>query len=132
MECPLLSVEGKVNLTNRILMPQLLYFLHNAPMVIPLKIFRIVNTIFLSLFWKDRPQNQTRTSTKTQRLWWVGFAKLMAVVPGSTAATPYWHFWVCRRLREQDSMFCTDSNAPYCWQRTYFNGSGGSGLCKAA
>ena len=49
----LLSVAGRVNLIKMILMPQLLYFLHNTPMVIPLKVFHTVNSIFRGLIWKD-------------------------------------------------------------------------------
>lgn len=35
-------------------MPQLLYFLHNSPVVIPLKMFCIINTIFRSLLWLSK------------------------------------------------------------------------------
>lgn len=49
-----ISVAGRVNLIKMILMPQLLYFLHNTPMVTPLKTFRTVNAIFHSLIWKDK------------------------------------------------------------------------------
>lgn len=41
-----LSLAGKANLIKMILMPQLLYFLYNSPVVIHLKIFRVVNTLF--------------------------------------------------------------------------------------
>lgn len=47
-----ISVAGRANLVKMILMPQLLYHLHNSPVGIPLKIFRVVNTIFQSLLWK--------------------------------------------------------------------------------
>lgn len=46
---------GKVNLIKMILMPQLLYCFLNAPMVILLKIFRIVNSLFCTLIWKTEP-----------------------------------------------------------------------------
>lgn len=48
-----MSVVGKVNPIKIILMPQLLYMLHNSPVVIPLKTFRIVNSIFCTLIWKN-------------------------------------------------------------------------------
>lgn len=38
-----------------ILMPKLLHFLHNSPVMIPLKTFRIANTIFRTLIWKNCP-----------------------------------------------------------------------------
>lgn len=49
-----MSLAGKANLIKMILMPQLLYFLHNTPVVIPLKIFRIVNTLFRRLLWNNK------------------------------------------------------------------------------
>lgn len=49
-----LHTAGRVNLIKMILMPQLLYFHHNFPMVIPLKLFHTVNAIFRSLIWKDK------------------------------------------------------------------------------
>lgn len=48
-----LSVAGKVHLIKMILMPQLLYFLHKAPVMIPFNIFRMVIIIFRTLIWKD-------------------------------------------------------------------------------
>lgn len=50
-----LSLTGKANLIKMILMPQLLYFLLNFPVVIHLKIFRVVNTFFRCLFWNAGP-----------------------------------------------------------------------------
>ena len=49
-----MSLAGRTNLIKMILMPQLLYFLHNAPMVITLKIFRVVNSLFRQLLWHGR------------------------------------------------------------------------------
>lgn len=49
------SLAGKANLIKIILMPQLLYFLHNSPVVIHLKIFRVVNTLFRHLLWNTGP-----------------------------------------------------------------------------
>lgn len=40
-----LSVVGKINLIKMIFMPQL-YILHNSLMVIPLKMFRVITSIF--------------------------------------------------------------------------------------
>lgn len=48
-----MSLAGKANLIKMILMPQLLYFLHNSPIVIHLKIFRVVNTLFRKLLWNS-------------------------------------------------------------------------------
>lgn len=50
---PNLDVDGRVNLINMILMPQFLYVIHNSPVVIPLKTFRIVNSLFCLLIWKN-------------------------------------------------------------------------------
>lgn len=50
----MLSLAGKANLIKMILMPQLLYFLHNSPVVIHLKIFRVVNTLFRKLLWHNK------------------------------------------------------------------------------
>lgn len=41
--------DGKVNQIRTILMPQLLYLLYNSPVVVSLKTFRIVTTIFHTL-----------------------------------------------------------------------------------
>lgn len=46
-----MSVAGPVNLVKMILMPQLLYILHNTPMVVSLKVCRVINSIFHSLIW---------------------------------------------------------------------------------
>lgn len=51
-----MSLVGRVNLTKMIFMPQLLYMLHNTPMVVTLRIFRIINSMFRSFLWLDRPQ----------------------------------------------------------------------------
>lgn len=50
-----MSLAGKANLIKMILMPQLLYFLHNLPVVLHLKIFRVVNTLFRRLLWNTKP-----------------------------------------------------------------------------
>lgn len=50
-----MSLAGKTNLIKMILMPQLLYMLHNTSIVIPLKIFRVVNTVFRTLLWHTNP-----------------------------------------------------------------------------
>lgn len=47
-----------------ILMPQLLYVLHNSLVVIPLKIFHIMNTIFRSLLWLSKNPGR-----KVQECW---------------------------------------------------------------
>lgn len=39
-----LSVVGRTNLIKIIFMPQLLYTLHNSPMVISLKMFKVINS----------------------------------------------------------------------------------------
>lgn len=49
-----MSLVGRVNLTKMIFMPQLLYMLHNTPMVVTLRIFRIINSMFRSFLWLDR------------------------------------------------------------------------------
>lgn len=49
-----MPLVGKVHLII-IFMPQLLYILHNAPIVVPLKIFCIINSIFRSFLWLDKP-----------------------------------------------------------------------------
>lgn len=36
-------------------MPQLLYMLHNTPMAVTLRIFRIINSMFRSFLWLDKP-----------------------------------------------------------------------------
>ena len=41
-----MSLVGRVNLTKMVFMPQLLYILHNTPMVVPLRAFRIINSLF--------------------------------------------------------------------------------------
>lgn len=43
---------GQANL-EKIMMPKLLYFLHNAPVTLPLKMFRVINSIFRHLLWKQ-------------------------------------------------------------------------------
>lgn len=50
-----LSQVGRINLIKMILMPQLLYVLHNSPMVITLKKFRIINSLFRSFIWLSKP-----------------------------------------------------------------------------
>lgn len=50
-----MSLVGRVNLTKMIFMPQLLYMLHNTPMVVTLRIIRIINSMFRSFLWLDRP-----------------------------------------------------------------------------
>lgn len=35
-------------------MPQLLYILYNTPMVVPLKTFRIINSLFGSFIWLNK------------------------------------------------------------------------------
>lgn len=50
-----LSQVGRINLIKMILMPQLLYILHNSPMVITLKKFRIINSLFRSFIWLSKP-----------------------------------------------------------------------------
>lgn len=50
-----LSVAGRVNPMKIILMLQLLYVLHNSPVLVPLKTFRIVNSLFRMPIWKNRP-----------------------------------------------------------------------------
>lgn len=50
-----ISLAGHVNLIKMIMMPQLLYMLHNTPTVIPLKKFCIINSIFRSLVWQSKP-----------------------------------------------------------------------------
>lgn len=49
-----LSLAGKVNLVKMFFMPQLLYFLHNMPIVIPLSIFQEMNSIFRHLLWHNK------------------------------------------------------------------------------
>lgn len=49
------SVVGKVNSIKIIFMPQFLYALHNTRMVIPLKMFCIINSLFGSLIWHSSP-----------------------------------------------------------------------------
>lgn len=44
-----ISPVGRINLIKIILKPQILYILHNSPMVVPLKQFCIINSIFRSL-----------------------------------------------------------------------------------
>lgn len=44
-----LSLVGRINLIKIILIPQILYVLYNSQMVVPLKQFRIINSIFKSL-----------------------------------------------------------------------------------
>lgn len=50
-----MSLAGRVNLIKMVFMPQLLYMLHNTPMVIPLKVFHIITTIFRAFTWLDKP-----------------------------------------------------------------------------
>lgn len=50
-----MSLVGRVNLTKNIFMPQLLYMLHNTPMVVTLRIICIINSMFTSFNWLDRP-----------------------------------------------------------------------------
>lgn len=49
-----LSLTDKVNLVQMIFMPQLLFFLHNTSIVIPLSIFQEVNSIFRHLLWHNK------------------------------------------------------------------------------
>lgn len=44
---------GRINLIKMILMPQILYVLHNSPIVVPLKQFRFINSCFRSLTWHN-------------------------------------------------------------------------------
>lgn len=44
-----MSLVGRTNLIKMILMPQLLYVLHNSPVVIPLKKFCIIHSIYRNL-----------------------------------------------------------------------------------
>lgn len=50
-----MSLAGRVNLIKMVFMPQLLYMLHNTPMVIPFKVFHIINAIFRAFIWLDKP-----------------------------------------------------------------------------
>lgn len=52
-----LSLTERANFIKMILMPQLIYLLHNSPVVIPLYIFRLVNIIFCTLLRKDKSQS---------------------------------------------------------------------------
>lgn len=49
-----LSVVGRCNLIKMVWGPQLLYALHNAPIWIPIHIFKKCNTIFRSLIWRKQ------------------------------------------------------------------------------
>lgn len=49
-----ISMIGKANLIKMIYMLQLLYLLHNSPVLVPLYFFRLVNTNFPTLLWKDK------------------------------------------------------------------------------
>lgn len=49
-----LSVVGSVNNNKMIWMPQLLYALHNAPVWLPISLFKWLDTIFRMLIWKKR------------------------------------------------------------------------------
>lgn len=46
---------GRVNLLKMIFIPQFLYILHNTPLVVPLKVFRIINSMFRSFIWLNKP-----------------------------------------------------------------------------
>lgn len=48
-------LAGRTNLIKMFLMPQFLYMLHNTPVVITLKIFRVVNNLFRLLLWHTKP-----------------------------------------------------------------------------
>lgn len=61
-----MSLAGKTNLIKMILMPQLLYLLHNTPVVIPIKIFRVVNSLFRLLFWHKKPPGSNWNNYKIQ------------------------------------------------------------------
>lgn len=50
-----MSLAGKTNLIKMIFMPQFLNVLHNTPIVFPLKIFRVVNSLFRLLLWNTHP-----------------------------------------------------------------------------
>lgn len=62
-----LTLIGRTNLLKMILLPQLLYILHNAPTWIPLKIFYTVNAIFRDLIWKKgNPRIKLATLCRTK------------------------------------------------------------------
>lgn len=48
-------MAGRISLIKMIVMPQVLHVLHSTPMVIPLKMFCIINSMFRSYIWLDRP-----------------------------------------------------------------------------
>lgn len=50
-----LSVVGRGNLIKMILMPQLLYILHNSPVWIPMYHFHRIHRAFRELLWKKKP-----------------------------------------------------------------------------
>lgn len=50
-----LLVAGCTNIIKMILMTQLLYQLHNSPVLVPLKTFRMVKSIFRSPIWNNSP-----------------------------------------------------------------------------
>lgn len=49
-----LSVIGRGNLIKMIFMPQLLYILHNSPILIPAHFFKKINRIFRELIWQKK------------------------------------------------------------------------------
>lgn len=49
-----LSVVGRINRIEMIWMLQLLYFLHNAPVWLPLPIFTKIISVFRHLIWRDK------------------------------------------------------------------------------
>lgn len=49
-----LTVIGRGNLTKMILMPQILYILHNSPIWIPMYVFHKINRLFRELIWKKK------------------------------------------------------------------------------
>lgn len=75
-----MSVAGRTNLIKMILMPQLLYFLHNFLVVVPLKLFRVVNSLFRTLLWNNHPLGSNLNYCNTVRL----VVAQHSLIPGSS------------------------------------------------
>lgn len=83
-----LSMAGRANLVKMIMMPNLLYFLHNTPVVIPLRIFRVVNSIFCSWLWKGgHARIKLEQLQKGKRWWGPSFPQPMALLYSFSATT---------------------------------------------
>lgn len=90
---------GRANLVKMILMSQLLYFLHNSPVIIPLNIFCTVNSLFQALLWK-------------QGSLWVHLAKLQHQKTAGGIAFPHpWLYYIAAQLQHMVPGMSVGDNA---------------------